>query len=220
MTDDPDTPGNGRWEINVAAIGAHTPGLSQLSLPDADINYGWGDHVQLKIDTPWLVDDQSGEGMKSGLGASELGVKWRFIDRETSGFSMSTYPQLSVNFAASSPRRGLTSPGLQWFLPLEASTTFAGFGLDGEIGRSFGAQAPGSWATGLILSHDCGHALECLVEIHETLVPHDAQALLNFGGRLHLGDSLALMAAIGRDVGPESDDRQDLLFYFGLQILR
>jgi len=32
VTDDPDTPGNGRWEINVAAIGAHTPGLSQLSI--------------------------------------------------------------------------------------------------------------------------------------------------------------------------------------------
>ena len=223
VTDDPDTPGNGHWEINVAAIGSHVPGLAQLALPDADINYGWGDHVQLKIDTPWLLSHQDGEGVKTGLGASELGVKWRFLDRETSGFSMSMYPQVSVNFDTSSPRRGLTSSGLQWFLPLEASTEFAGFGLDGEIGRSFGPQVPDTphyWAGGLILSHDCGHQLECLFEVHETLAPQDAQTLLNLGARLHLGDSLALMGAIGRDVGPRSDDRQDLLFYLGVQILR
>src|SRR5882757_592772 len=74
VTDDPDTPGNGHWEINLAAVGSHVPGLSQLALPDADINYGWGDHVQLKVDTPWLTADKSGEGVKSGLGTSEVGV--------------------------------------------------------------------------------------------------------------------------------------------------
>ena len=226
VTDDPDTPGNGRWEINVAAIGTHTPGLAQLALPDADINYGWGDHIQLKIDTPWLIEDQAGAGVKTGLGASELGVKWRFIDRETSGFSMSMYPQVGVNFAASSPKRGLTGPGAQWFLPLEASTEFAGFSWDGEIGRGFGPQTPGYpaspdyWAVGLILSRDCGHGLECLAEVHETLAPHDTQTLLNLGARLKLTQSLSLLAALGRDAGVRSDDRQELLFYLGVQILR
>jgi hypothetical protein len=226
VTDDPDTPGNGHWEINIAAIGTHTPGVAQLSLPDADINYGWGDHVQLKIDTPWLIQDQAGAGVKSGLGASELGVKWRFVDQETSGFSMSIYPQASVNFAASSPKRGLTAPGVQWFLPLEASTRFAGLAWDAEVGRGFGPQpagypaTPDYWAVGLILSRDCGHGLECLAEVRKTLAPHDAQTLLNLGARFKLGESLAIMGAVGRDAGTRSDDRQELLFYLGLQILR
>lgn len=54
--------------------------------------------------------------------------------------------------------------------------------------------------------------LECPAEIHHTLAPHDAQTLLNLGACLRLGDSLALFAALGRDVGVRSDDRQDLSF--------
>ncbi|MDB5977219.1 MAG: hypothetical protein JWR07_3979 [Nevskia sp.] len=220
VTDDPDTPGNGHWEINLGAIGSHVPGLSQLALPDADINYGWGDHVQLKVDTPWLIADKSGEGLKFGLGTSEVGIKWRFIDAERAGFAMSTYPQVAINFAASSSRRDLTAPGRQWFLPLEASMQLGGFAVDGEVGRSFGTQAADAWVAGLILSHGCGGTLECLAEIHETLAPHDAQTLLNLGARLRLGDTLSLLAALGRDVGVRSDDRQDLSFYLGLQVLR
>jgi len=33
VTDDPDTPGDGHWEINLAAIGAHTPGRFDLAAP-------------------------------------------------------------------------------------------------------------------------------------------------------------------------------------------
>lgn len=62
-------------------------------------------------------------------------------------------------------------------------------------------------------------ALECLAEIHQKLAPHDAQTLLDLGARLRLGDSLALLAALGRDVGVRSDDRQDRDFHLGLQIL-
>src|SRR5580658_9874397 len=82
VTDDPNTPGNGRWEINLAAIGNHSPGLAELTVPDADINYGWGDHLQLKLDTAWLVADEAGRGVTSGAGAPDLGVKWRFLDQE------------------------------------------------------------------------------------------------------------------------------------------
>jgi hypothetical protein len=219
VTDDPDTPPNGHWEINLAAIGSATPGLRQLSLPDADINYGWGDHIQLKIDTPWLLSEAGGDAVQSGLGASELGVKWRFIDRESAGFSMSTYPQLSTNFAPSSYRRDITEPGKVWFLPLEASTELAGFGLDGEVGRYLATHEPDAWAAGVIVSRECVPQLECLAEIRETLAPHDAQTLFNLGGRRKINDSLALLFAIGRDVGPMSYDHQTLLFYLGMQVL-
>lgn len=62
--------------------------------------------------------------------------------------------------------------------------------------------------------------LECTAEIDQKLAPHDAQTLLNLGAPLRLGDSLALPAALGRDVGVHNDDRQDLGFYPGLQTLR
>src|SRR2546425_12967779 len=79
VTDDPETPGNGHWEINLAATGAHTSGQWDIAAPDVDINYGWGEHVQLKLDVPWLFVHETDQPWKSGLGAPDLGVKWRFV---------------------------------------------------------------------------------------------------------------------------------------------
>jgi hypothetical protein len=220
VSDDPDTPPSGHWEINLAAIASQSPGLRQLALPDADINYGYNDHTQLKIDTPWLLSEAEGNGVQSGLGASQLGVKYRFIDAKTSGFSMSTYPQVSINFLPSSYRRGITPAGKLWFLPLEASTELSGFALDGEVGRYISSTTADAWGAGLIVSHGCLPQLECLMEIRETVSPHDAQTLFNIAGRRQLSDSLALMFALGSDVGPASSDHQSLLFYLGMQILR
>jgi hypothetical protein len=220
VTDDPDTPPTGHWEINLAAIGSQTPGLRQLSLPDADINYGWNERTQLKIDTPWLLSASSGDSVHSGLGASQLGVKYRFIDARTSGFSLSTYPQVGINLLPASYRHGITEAGKLWFLPLEASTEMAGFGIDGEVGRYVSSDAPDAWAAGLILSKDCLPQLECLAEVRETVEPRDAQTLLNIAGRRRLSESLALMFALGTGIGPASSDHQSLLFYLGIQILR
>src|SRR5580692_7191603 len=53
ITDDPDTPGANNWEINAAVIGDHSHQHWDLAAPDLDINYGWGEHVQLKVDVNW-----------------------------------------------------------------------------------------------------------------------------------------------------------------------
>jgi hypothetical protein len=220
VSDDPDTAPEGHWEINLAAIGSQTPGLKQLSLPDADINYGWNGNVQLKMDTPWLLSEADGHALQSGLGATQFGIKWRFVDQRIAGFSLSTYPQLAINLAPSSYRRGITDAGRVWFLPLEASTEVAGFGLDGELGRYLASRGADAWAAGFIASHGCAPRLECLLEIRETLEPHSAQTLLNVGGRRELSDSLALLFALGRDLGASGPDHQTLLFYLGIQIRR
>src|SRR5256885_3967950 len=88
-TDDPQTPGNGKWEINLGALGTRTPTRKELNVPDADINYGLGERIQLKVDVPWSFAKESGEGWKSGLGTESVGVKWRFVDRGDDGISVS-----------------------------------------------------------------------------------------------------------------------------------
>src|SRR5215831_17745582 len=64
VTDDPGTPGDGHWEINLGAIGTRTPGHWEIAAPDADINYGWGVRVQLKVDVPWLTTRDDGQHWK------------------------------------------------------------------------------------------------------------------------------------------------------------
>ena len=220
VTDDPETPGNGRWEINLAAIATHTSGRSEISAPDADINYGWGEHVQLKLDVPWVFVHETDQDWKSGLGAPDVGVKWRFIDIEDSGFSMSTYPQYTRNWLSSSASRGISAPGGQFFLPVEAATVFHGYSLDAEVGTNFVQYGSTQWVAGAIVAHSCGQNVECLGEVHEVQAPHDSQTLLNFGVHWKLNESLVMLASAGREFGTHTEDQQHLLFYFGVQLLK
>ena len=220
VTDDPETPGDGHWEINLATIGTHTSGRWDLAAPDADINYGWGEHVQLKVDAPLDVVHQSGQPWKAGLGAPDVGVKWRFIDIEDSGFSMSTYPQYTRNWLSSSASRGISARGGQFFLPIEVATVVHEYGLDAEIGPNFVQYGTTQWMLGGIVAHSCGKDLECLVEAHRTFAPDDSQTLLNVGLHLKLNESAVVLAAVGRQFGQHTDDQQRLLFYLGIQLLK
>ena len=85
LTDDPGTPGAGRWEINLAFSLEKVEKERLFEAPLFDLNYGWGDHLQLKFEIPWLVRTQAGEETQSGLGNSAFGLKWRFRDEDRHG---------------------------------------------------------------------------------------------------------------------------------------
>ena len=90
-TDDPDTPGNRHWEINLGFIGDRNPGTGAFQLPDFDINYGLGDRIQLKYELPIALEETrpaaasiavpavTGSAL-AGVGESLLGVKWRYFE--------------------------------------------------------------------------------------------------------------------------------------------
>jgi hypothetical protein len=220
VTDDPDTPGNGNWEINAAAIGARSGRHWDFAAPDLDINYGWGEHVQLKVDLSWASAETTNGRRISGLGATDFGVKSRFIDQEKSGFALSIYPQLLMNLAPSSVARGLTSGNREFFLPVEISTVQGGFQIDAEFGRNFVQRGPDAWNGGLIAAHACGPTLECGLEVHGVLQEGQLQPLVNFGVHWHLSKQVILLAAAGREFAAAGEDRAGYLFYFGFQLLR
>src|SRR5439155_2538760 len=67
ITDDPDTPGPGYWEINLAGVVARHPGSQSADLPRVDANYGAGRRVQLKFEVPWVRARNDAE-VRSGIG--------------------------------------------------------------------------------------------------------------------------------------------------------
>src|SRR5678815_1751491 len=75
VTDDPGTPGNGHWEINVAATLESRPEERLFQAPLIDANYGLGDRIQLKVEIPWLVENASASTV-NGLGNALLGIKY------------------------------------------------------------------------------------------------------------------------------------------------
>jgi hypothetical protein len=221
VTDDPETPGDGHWEINLGAIATRTHGRLELAAPDADINYGWGDHVQLKVDIPWTFAREDGQRWKSGVGTGDFGVKWRFIDQEQAGFAMSTYPQYSRSVLDSSTRRGITGGGHEFFLPVEIATEVGGFGVSTEFGRNFiSGGADNQWSAGVVAGHECGDGRECIVEVRRAQSPGARVTLLNLGMHWKLNDTYTLLAAVGREFGAASDERRQVLAYLGVQITR
>jgi len=220
VTDDPGTPGDGHWEINLATMGSRTAHRWAVDVFDADINYGWGDRIQLKLDAPWSALRDEDGAWRNGLGAVNAGVKWRFVDADDHGFSLSTYPQYLSAWSSVAKRRSVASPDAEFFLPLEISTEAGGFEFAGEVGRNFVERENDEWEAGAVVSHACADGVECLVEVHRTWNAGETQSLLNLGVHWKLNEQLIFLAAAGREFGTRSDSQQRFLFYAGFQILR
>ena len=150
ITDDPGTPGNRHWEINLGWIADHNPGNAYYEVPDFDINYGWGDRIQLKYELPIAVATDPNNTTRAGLGESLLGIKWRPYEYHRAGekksdenmlFSIGTYPQASINNPTSAVRRGIVENGPQYYLPVEFTAKVGPIGLGdfrsavGDIGE-------------------------------------------------------------------------------------
>jgi len=47
LTNDPGTPGNANWEINLGSMQTIARGVSSYQVPQIDLNFGVGDRIQL-----------------------------------------------------------------------------------------------------------------------------------------------------------------------------
>ena len=149
LTDDPETPGNNKWEINIAAIILQRRTERLWSIPLLDINYGLGERIQLKAEIPWMVlQSRSGGRNQTGPGSANVGVKWRFLDRKRHGFAMSTYPQLEFRTSAAAVRKGLSETGAELRLPVELSREFGPVTIIGEVGYQIVQRQKDEWIYG------------------------------------------------------------------------
>ena len=88
--DDPGTPGPRGIEVNfVGTLTRLGPGRGSEGLLDA--NFGIGERIQLKYERPYLTEHAAATALQKGLGATEIGVKWRFVDSH--GLAIAFYPQ-------------------------------------------------------------------------------------------------------------------------------
>jgi hypothetical protein len=117
-SDEPDTPGNGHWEINIAGIGGRNSAEGRYALPNLDLNYGLGDRIQLKYEMAYGIEEVRGStpSLAGGVGDSLAGVKYRFFEKRASqtgeiNFALSVYPQLLFSAVSSSVRRNVADPG-------------------------------------------------------------------------------------------------------------
>src|SRR5580658_9237408 len=85
LTNDPGTPGNANWEINLASAQTIARGTSSYQVPQIDLNFGLGERIQLTYEVPYVLQTASGQPSASGWGNGYPGVKWRLLDQGEDG---------------------------------------------------------------------------------------------------------------------------------------
>jgi hypothetical protein len=240
ITDDPGTPGNHHWEINLGWTADHNPANAYYETPDIDMNYGWGDRIQLKYELPMAVYTDPANTTRAGLGESLLGIKWRPYEHHKAGeapsddnldFSLGTYPQASINNPTSAVRRGLVDNGPEYYLPLEFTAKAGPINFNGEVGHWFGNRlVPSRWGRGLIAGHEFSPRFELYSEIYDLQdanrianLPKQRQFTGDLGGRLSLDhkNHLRLLFMGGRALQTvtRQNSEPSWIAYLGIQFL-
>jgi hypothetical protein len=222
ITDDPGTPGNGHWEINVAWTDQQSPGSTLIGLPLLDANYGVGDRIQLNYQGSWNILSDSGEATQSGLSDSQLAVKWRFYDAGDAGLQLSIYPRYTfVNPDSFSDRRGTADPSATFLFPFEVRRDFGFISVNADFGHTFSASAGDrGWMGGLCLGHNVTKAWELDAEVHFTASDRlgRSETILNVGTRYDFSAHATLLLAAGADVHNSLAPRTSLLTFVGFQV--
>jgi hypothetical protein len=220
LTDDPDTPGDKHWEINVAYTLEKRHADSTMETPILDLNYGVGDNIQIKYELPWLISHEPETGTKSGIGNSNVGVKWRFLDEKKYGVNMSTYPQVKFNSPTSSAAKVLDDEGTRLLIPVEISKKFGPVTLNGEFGYTVSQHSDNKWLYGFFSGYEILENLTLLGEIHGEATKEFKQneVVFNIGTQWDFTKKYGLLVSAGRGLSHVTNDEPNLLLYLGLQI--
>src|SRR5205085_9414912 len=221
ITDDPGTPGNGKWENNLAIGFEHRPNEWSIAAPAIDLNYGWGDHIQLTLQTSVALLKRSDHGLVGGLGGTEAALKWRFLDEEKDGVSMSIFPRIIFNILQSSVRRGLAEDGTRAQLPVQIAKKMGAVDLDFESGALISTIGRSEWLYGIVAGVDVTKTTAVMAELHGTSrMSFDRDVLaVNFGVRQTLNERCIFIGSLGHEVRAPDDDDLAFIGYMAVQLL-
>jgi Putative MetA-pathway of phenol degradation len=217
VTEDPEPPPPGGWEINVPFIIERTPGETDMNTPLFDLNYGLP-NIQLKLEIPVEVIHDDSDGTVGGAGDLLLGVKWRFLNNERSQFQLGTYPQVLVPTGDHS--RSLGRGGCAFLLPLIAQKNWDKWTLYGNVGYWWqaGAENRDYVYAGAVLEREINEQLTLGVELFGNSPKErgvHSELAFNVGGSWKLNKHLNLLFTGGRDIVGDTH----AMAYIGLQLL-
>jgi Putative MetA-pathway of phenol degradation len=217
VTDDPEPPPPGGWEINVPFILERTPGKTEMDAPLFDLNYGLPD-VQLKLEFPIEIVNEDGGGTAAGAGDLLIGIKWRFFNNEQSQFHLGIYPQLLLPTGDHASGLGEGRPA--FLLPLLAQKNWEKWTLYGNVGFWWqtAAATRNYFYAGAVLEREINSRLTLGVELFGNSPKERgsrSDVAFNLGGAWKLSKHLNLLFAGGRDIVGDTS----AMAYVGLQFL-
>ena len=210
LTDDPETPDKGHFEINTS-VNSEITNEQQFSVPLIDANYGANERTQLKVQIPYYITTM-GDAKKSNgtLGYPLIGVKYRFLDQDKDSISVSTYPQILLAGSQS-----------ELLLPVEFQKSIGRFTIGEEIGYFFIENKSQNMLNGNLLGYNVSKKAEILVEFYfqynfNTTV--GTNGFVNYGFRYTFNKTFTLLASCGTQfITPASGQKQYFFSFLGMQ---
>jgi hypothetical protein len=217
VTDDPEPPPTGGWEINVPFIFERTPGKAEMDAPLFDLNYGLP-NIQLKLEIPVRVVHWDSDGTAAGAGDLLAGVKWRFFNNEQSQLQFGIYPQLLLPTGDHAHGLGQGRPA--FLFPLVAQKSWEAWTLYGNIGYWWqtAAETRNYVYAGAVLEREINARLTLGAELFGNSSKERggrSELAFNFGGTWKLSKHINLLFTGGRDIVGDTT----AMGYIGLQFL-
>jgi hypothetical protein len=221
LTNDPGTPGNGNWEINLASMETIARRVSTYQLPQIDLNFGLGDRIQLTYEIPYVLQSSIHEPLQSGWSNAYPGIKWRFLDQGEDGWQVSTFPQLETAGAPHARATGLAGPGPRVLLPIELTRKVGSIDVDFEAGYYVSRHGSKERILGFVAGKSVTDRLELDAELYDDRA-HDApprSSTLDIGGRYKLRPGIIALFMAGRSINGFGQDQPQFMAYLGIQLL-
>lgn len=227
MTDDSGVPGAGKWENNLGFAFEGNNKNNSLEGPILDINYGAGDHIQLKYEMGWM--SQKDEHVANKFDAILLGVKYKFSDGTKDGLEYSLYPQALFSFNNENGKK--IEYGFKIPAAISKEYPFLNFSIQG------GVELLGSTTHliyGLMAGREFGEIFGVMAEIHGTLGKaniiqngeehnyfFNEETFINVGINVKFSSHVTFLAAAGRKLSTPSTSEHggEFFGYGGLQFL-
>lgn len=116
MTDDPEPVEYRHSEFYIASQQTKSAGGRSGTLPHIEYNYGAAPDVHLHIIVPYAFNSPAGGATESGIGDTELGIKYRFAQETENSPMAGIFPILLTH--TGDYNKGLGAGGTQLFLPV------------------------------------------------------------------------------------------------------
>ncbi|MDE3058133.1 MAG: hypothetical protein KGJ59_09280 [Bacteroidota bacterium] len=135
VTDDPEPVELHHWEVYVASQPAHDKGGWSGTCPHFELNYGAVKNLQLHLIVPLAFEFPVHGTKEYGVGDTELGAKYRFVDESDNIPQIGSFPLVEI--PTGNEARGLGSGHVQTFAPLWLQKSFGSWMTYGGAGYWF-----------------------------------------------------------------------------------
>jgi len=220
ITDDPGTVDKGHLEINSGITAEHTTSESLFEFPFIDINYGVSSRQHINFEVPLVSKYVKGFGMQKGIGKVGIGTKFRFVDQDNAGISISTHPACSFVLSNEAVDKGVIDEGIEFFIPLEFQKDFNKNILGIELGRLINTRSQDLWTYGALYAREFNSRINAAVEINgnSNTTFNETTLFLNLGARMTITQRFKILLSAGKSIVLPEGAEDIYIGYLALQI--